>query len=446
MVRHCAAAQTHESSPPVSRMPSGPSLTTYGWKAINPPHCYVVDTMRTHTEAGVHAHGEDIHMTSAANARIEALESRRLWVAGGLDVSFGEAGVRAERVGQDYSRLRHLAAQPDRRIVLAGEARPSADNTSTNVFVQRLRADGSLDDRFATNGVLFTTPAGFNRVFDAAVLADGRVYIAGARNGADEARVLRLTASGKLDRTFGRNGYVKLPVLDGDTQLALQSDGKILFAGAIVDTGGLRDIVLGRLTSDGLRDGAFAGGGVVTVSEGRRANIDFGEVFNHDVIGIASDSQGRAVVVSQSTFRAFGAPQGDSEFKALVTRVSQSGVIDATFGDAETPGTRAIGGLDASGLTIEPDGRVVVAIGSAGVGGALYRLTVSGRPDETFASAGSLSLPVGMTGPAALFRQADGKYLVAGADRSPGALPRALAVARVTTEGELDDTFNGDGV
>ena len=79
---------------------------------------------------------------------------------------------------------------------------------------------------------------------------------------------------------------------------------------------------------------------------------------------------------------------------------------------------------------------------------ALLRLDADGNPDPTFSSDGkayvSFGSSEGETG-AAIAADQDKKLIVAGVTRAPGGADRQFALARLSTKGELDKTFSGDG-
>ena len=101
-------------------------------------------------------------------------------------------------------------------------------------------------------------------------------------------------------------------------------------------------------------------------------------------------------------------------------------------------------GLDSisstSDLVIQPDGKIV-AVGFANGDFAVARFTTAGLPDTTFDGDGVVATDFGTAsdGATAVALQGDGKLVVTGI----GDL--RFAVARYTTSGALDGTFDGDG-
>src|SRR4051794_2070259 len=145
--------------------------------------------------------------------------------AGDLDPTFSSDGkVSLESAGPFVARA--LAVQADGRLVVAGsscEPGPSGDGTcrtdgGSSFRIARLTPDGGLDPEFGANG-LVTTPIGSGRsqAFDVLARADGTIVAGGVAvsGGRDVLALVRYTARGELDPSFGSGGVVLQPVGDG---------------------------------------------------------------------------------------------------------------------------------------------------------------------------------------------------------------------------------------
>jgi hypothetical protein len=116
---------------------------------------------------------------------------------------------------------------------------------SLRAAVVRLKPDGSLDPRFAADGVAHVARSGRNlRVTSLTRDDQGRIVLAGA-GAPPDSLLARLTVSGKHDRTFGTGG-ITYPTLGrppgGDpiytTLEAVDTDGaKIVTAGSAAGPG-----------------------------------------------------------------------------------------------------------------------------------------------------------------------------------------------------------------
>ena len=163
----------------------------------------------------------------------------RLRATGALDPDFGSGG-RVTLPGGGS--LRAVLVQPDRNIVVAGNASGSAMMTVT-----RLKPDGSLDTGFGSGG---TTTVAFgslaNPLGGAARRPDGKIVIAGYTQDGEDVAVARLNADGSLDATFGAAGKatVDFGVATFGNAVALAPNGRIVVAGQ--KTGG-DDFAVARL-------------------------------------------------------------------------------------------------------------------------------------------------------------------------------------------------------
>jgi uncharacterized delta-60 repeat protein len=162
----------------------------------------------------------------------------RLLADGSLDPAFTGVAAGAHELGNpsQLAIVRDIKLQPDGRILLAGTF--SAFNGTSRGGVARLHADGSLDTAFAptSNGdgaTVFLQP-------------DGKVLFGGSFttvNGSPASRLARLTAAGALDPTFSAASGPSSEV----NVLALQPDGKLVYAGDVSNFQGVSTRALGRL-------------------------------------------------------------------------------------------------------------------------------------------------------------------------------------------------------
>ena len=185
---------------------------------------------------------------------------------GSLDSTFGSGGKVATNFGfDDFANA--AAIQQDGKIVVAGTAFITF-NTS-DFALARYNADGSLDTGFGTGGKVITNFNIFDSANSIAVQADGKIVAAGnAKNfagelppgGTSDYALARYNSDGSLDTGFGSGGKVtfsnNLSHLDS---MILLPDSKILVAG---DSG--EGFKLTQFNSDGSLDLSFGIGGKVT--------------------------------------------------------------------------------------------------------------------------------------------------------------------------------------
>ena len=261
-----------------------------------------------------------------------------------LDPSFGAGGKVTTAIGT-RSRAGAVALQPDGKILVAGS---TVDEAGEYQFaVVRYTADGSLDPSFGAGGAV-TTPFGPGVASASAlVLApDGRIVAAG-RGGSDFA-LARYDPNGSLDTTFGDGGKVTTAFADaheaGVAEIALQPDGKIVAAGTIL-TPANYDFALARYDPNGLLDTGFGTGGKVTTSIGP----------NHDFASsLALRPDGKLVVAGFSE-------QLSGDGFALA-RYNADGSLDEQFGTGPVAGTTVTGSSGwAEAMVLQPDGKILAA-------------------------------------------------------------------------------------
>jgi uncharacterized delta-60 repeat protein len=202
----------------------------------------------------------------------------RYTVRGRLDPSFGRGGKVLTSFGA-YSdaTAAALAIQPDGKLVVAGE-----DLTDTRgergyfaVALARYKTGGALDPSFGAGGRVVAKISEYGSGARAAVLqADGKIVVAGSAGSVGPV-LLRYTADGKLDPSFGARGVAAVSQFVNG--VALQQDGKFVVGGSVDGAGGRRDSrqpAVSRYTPNGGLDPSFGRGGkaVTDLGAGALAN------------------------------------------------------------------------------------------------------------------------------------------------------------------------------
>ncbi len=138
----------------------------------------------------------------------------------------------------------------------------------------RYTPNGSLDPLFGSNGIVRFgwESSGFsiNSCNTSALQSDGKILLAGAVSGLKKFGICRLLSNGVLDTSFSQDGWVVWDFATGGEtpeSIALQQDGKIIvsgLAGAAVSNGydNLNDdYAVMRLMPNGDFDNSFSGDG-----------------------------------------------------------------------------------------------------------------------------------------------------------------------------------------
>jgi uncharacterized delta-60 repeat protein len=341
---------------------------------------------------------------------------------GDLDPSFGSGGtVITSFGGADVASA--VAIQPDGKLVVAGRT-----NIAGNTVFALARYDptGGLDPTFGTGGLVTTDFGSTDQAFAVVLQADGKIVTAGRRG--SDVIVARHNADGSLDTVFGSNGRVitNFGATEQALALVLQPDGKIVVAGRTNKPApnGNFDFALARYESGGAVDNTFGTLGLVTT--------DFGGSVDR-AFAMALQPDGKLVVA------------GDSDANFALARYNSNGSLDPSFGAGGKVIT-TFGGIDqASAVTLQPDGKIVVA-GQTDTGVsidfALARYMPDGSLDGAFGSGGRVT--TNFTGTSddlgsAVALQSDGKIVVGGASNGN------FALARYTPGGILDTAFGTAG-
>ena len=187
------------------------------------------------------------------------IQVARLNANGALDNTFGTGGKAPVDFGGDDFGLA-MARQANGRIVVAGQS------SAGGAVVARLRASGTLDPDFGVNGRVTLPGGGIARAV--LVQPDRQIVVAGNASGSAMMTVTRLHPNGSSDITFDGDGtatidFGSLADLAGDA--VLQPDGKIVVAGS---TQADEDVAIARLNTNGSPDTTFGAAGKATIDFG----------------------------------------------------------------------------------------------------------------------------------------------------------------------------------
>jgi uncharacterized delta-60 repeat protein len=203
----------------------------------------------------------------AAGAAGDAVGLARYRADGTLDTTFGPARNGTVRTGQGLLNALSLGAEPDGKLLVAGQG-----GTSGGPFdfgVARYSPDGVLDPSFGGRGVV-TTDLGPTGEWAAGVASGpGGTVVAGGASGSSFTLV-RYLGNGNLDPAFGVGGVSKAgPDVGGAHDLVQLPDGRLLLVGERL-TGDFRELAVVRYRPDGGLDPAFGRGGTVATDVTRQ--------------------------------------------------------------------------------------------------------------------------------------------------------------------------------
>jgi uncharacterized delta-60 repeat protein len=183
----------------------------------------------------------------------------RLKANGALDTTFATGGIATiDFGGDDFGEA--MVRQADGRIVVAGRS------SAAGAVVARLRATGALDPDFGGDGRV-TLPGG-GSVSAVLVQPDRKIVVAGNASTSAMMTVTRLMPNGSPDTTFDGDGTATIDfgsTADLAAGVVLQPDGKIVVGGY---TQASEDVAVARLNANGSPDATFGVAGKATVDFG----------------------------------------------------------------------------------------------------------------------------------------------------------------------------------
>jgi uncharacterized delta-60 repeat protein len=339
---------------------------------------------------------------------------------------------------------------------------------------RRLLSAGALDPTFGSGGVAAPSAAINGTAAAIAVYSNASAATAGDVVAAGNARfisgrstyydfaLVRYTANGGPDLSFGKNGEVTTAFksfTDSEAQaVAIQGDGKIVAAGYAGGNGSANfDFALARYNVNGTLDSGFGSSGQVTTNfTGSKQTASFDEAGAAII-----QADGKIVLAGVTCSRSHPADNN-----VALARYNANGTLDTTFGSggkvitshAAIPGSLVNSefGTHVVDVALQADGKILVG-GYTQVAGAtesyeafVARYNPNGTLDTSFGANGFVTLPpvqVGLgLGPAdplgRLAVEQSGEIVVNGT----GQLALLHSGQAGYADGSLDTSFGSAGI
>jgi len=355
--------------------------------------------------------------------------------SGTLDPTFGTNGFVTTAVHPNYNMAETTVVQSDGKILVAG----SAGTPSTyQMAVARYNEDGSLDTSFGNDGSLrFPVGSVKSFVMDMAQQPDGKILLGGRTwdNVTGDFALVRLNEDGSFDDTFGTNGIFRIETAETEASeaMALLDDGTILMVGYRDD-----NLAVAKINTDGNMDTTFGvNGWAVLTYDGATSYAD----------DLAIQDDGKIVISG------FALNGSENRFHVAAARLNADGSTDNSFG---TDGKVIFNVGDwndfGEGIAIQSDGKILIGghkwIANLDQRHDLFvaRLNTDGSLDASYGTSGvaTARLVDGANYANDLVLQADDKPILMGYTIFQGIID--MAMVRFDTDGNLDSTFNDDGM
>ncbi|QSX37531.1 Ig-like domain-containing protein [Shewanella sedimentimangrovi] len=361
---------------------------------------------------------------------------------GTFDANFGGSGqVTVSRSATQSNQSYDLTVDAGGKILVTTTEKAS-DADATEIYnLYRYNSDGTLDTSFADNGwfgldVNGQGTSGSNTSTNIKIDSQGRILLGGKiyNGNASHMALLRLSATGVLDTSFGESGIGRYYLEPGNAN----SDPVLIHQDA---TGNLdifshqsgyegNDLGWSRVDGDGHATRPFAKDGAAM--EGA-ADLTLPFDDYEDYYFVRVDAEGRTLVAGTVTDST--KTTGDD---LILRRYNVDGSLDTSFASGGTYQLHVGSGDYPKDLQIDADGNIWLLGYSAwsATGFYLMKLNAGGQPDAGFGTAGLLDMPDTVK-PAALILHADGSMLVAGDKYN---------LVRLNADGSLDTSFGNNGI
>ncbi|NNV57245.1 T9SS type A sorting domain-containing protein [Limnovirga soli] len=284
---------------------------------------------------------------------------------GQVDSSFGANGFVTTKLSDWNDNIGGMAIQADDKIVVAGN-KESDFSQSGDDFVLRYMPDGSLDEGFGDNGVVYTSYSS-NIIPGAVKIQEDGKIIVGDIYGATNLlfQIVRYNTDGSLDHNFGIDGIARLKPAAGYfsalNDLSIQPVGKIVAVGVFGDEA----IGLARFNQNGDIDMGFGelGGYSYTYAENTVAS-------------------GKSVYVTPDNKIIVTANYINSNSQVAVIQYKETGRLDSLFGnngivELTLENTKPGVDLTSGKGFLQQDGKILISGTYVPSGGSSYNVGIS---------------------------------------------------------------------
>lgn len=422
----------------------------------------------------------------------------RFWPDGSPDSSFGTNGQVVTSFGEGEAIAHAVALDTQGRIVVAGRR---WGFTGFDLGVSRYLSNGTPDTSFGTLGHVLVDSGVHEFARGVVIDSVGRIGVVGYAQtaaGSWNFAVARLTTSGALDTTFSTDGIhtFDFPGNEPDVAYAalVDSADRIIAVGRTVQSGVDNDFAVARILTNGNLDSTFSADGMHFVDSPspagpntddvawaacfddaqriwlagrtRRGGVYELAVARLTTLGVdngatsfalGSGSLARGIAMADDAQLVLGGRAWDgTDWHFAAARFNSSGALDANF-DTDGLNTASITGNDDIGYALAYHRGKMAVGGTTNNGSDLDFAIVRFNSNGAHASSGAFDAHLNVTGfttsdfngdidtANGLARDSLGRYVVAGFRENGAVATRNFAVARYTSNGVADASFNGSG-
>lgn len=239
-----------------------------------------------------------------------------------LDPGFGTNGVFTHTPNNAYGFIYETGAiTSQQKIIVSGSLYAGPYPNYTTNFIQRLNANGTIDNSFSTVVIPPASSNPYTRLIKMGIQSDQKIILGDLMGN----KLIRLNENGSYDTGFGINGMVDGTILDdfvsnlgmsgifNFNNVLLTNTNKILISSAVVENQ-VRKLAVFRLNENGSIDMSFGNNGIL----------------------LMESDLGRLVVQNDSKFVLIGQKSNGVLMKS---RYSEDGILDTTYNNNPIPYT-----------------------------------------------------------------------------------------------------------
>lgn len=307
-----------------------------------------------------------------------AISIWRVLPNGAVDPNFGNGGhVRISGSpygGSEYGG--YISLQSDNKIIGAGTDFDRDGQYKGRIVLFRLKANGTYDSTFGTNGKAYANVVGFTNVVesmllkpDGKILVGGRLYLKNSKT----AELVQFLPNGTLDSSFGNDGV--LAMVDDYKEalaLSLSSDKKIIAAFRYSKNGKTKTGLV-KYNNDGTIDNSFGLRGAVS------NNGNSVDTYTKIALSVQPDGK----ILEYTSNSSYESPSAQN----VIFRYNADGSIDQSFGmfgRAYAPQTNY------GSVSIVSDNKKRILVNTPDFG--ILRYLPNGKPDSSFGVSGKVSI------------------------------------------------------
>lgn len=392
----------------------------------------------------IQSNGKIVISGSKLVTRPDGGESRiiilgRLGANGNIDSAFGSNGLLFLNNYFDLATTRPMVIQNDEKIIVELQTTIYSPNAVYSIVLIRLNPDGSFDNSFGNGGIAsnsLSDLANSPNFVSLSINNENKIIAVGAlydyTTGQNSTVIIRFDNNGSLDNSFGTNGK-QVVNLNPNSNInftlkssALQTDGKIVVAGYIIDYSTYPykfSFFVARFLNDGTLDNSFNGTG-----------SNSADVTGYGANSVAIQNDGKILL------------SGDG---IVTARYNTDGTIDGNFGT----GGKIIFNINgnnynnANCLSVTNTDKILITGGenSTPYDCFVVKYNSNGDADNTFSGGGLVAIPLegGQSDLHNLFKLPDGELLGVGTE--VGSNSSQISFAKLLLNGTPDNSYGLNG-